>query len=152
FDLPRSSWGDYHTDLNSACGGVWPRSAKSIPESSQMRAALGLPGQTTALLSILLIRAVLLSPVVLLWNCGSRTYVKASTETNTQVVDQRKHAGRVVGAALRVKVVGEGGNLGVTLLGRIEFARAGGKINTDAIDISAGVDTSDHEVYIKVGL
>ena len=96
--------------------------------------------------------AILLAPADLLWNGGIGTYIKASTEQTPSVGDKANDALRVDGADLRVKVVGEGGNLGVTQLGRIEFARAGGRINTDAIDNSAGVDTSDHEVNIKIAL
>ncbi len=152
FELPRSSWADYRPELISPGGGVWPRSAKSIPISEQMRGALGLGAEVSALPPAELIRAVLLAPVDLLWNGGIGTYIKASTETNAQVGDKANDAVRVDGDELRVQVVGEGGNLGVTQLGRVEFARAGGKINTDAIDNSAGVDTSDHEVNIKIAL
>ncbi len=152
FELPRSSWADYNTELISAGGGVFPRSAKSVPITAQMRTVLGLPGDVTALTPTELIRAILLAPADLLWNGGIGTYVKASTEQNLSVGDKANDAVRVDGADLRVKVVGEGGNLGVTQLGRIEFARAGGRINTDAIDNSAGVDTSDHEVNIKIAL
>ena len=152
FELPRSSWGDYDTDLISAGGGIWPRTQKSIPVSQQMRDVLGLAADTTAMAPNDLIRAVLLAPVDLLWNGGIGTYIKASTETNAQVGDKANDAVRVDGGELRAKVVGEGGNLGVSQLGRIEFARADGKINTDAIDNSAGVDTSDHEVNIKIAL
>jgi glutamate dehydrogenase len=152
FELPRSSWADYDGALISEGGGVWPRTAKSIPVSGQMRAALGLSGSVQSLSPAELIRAVLLAPVDLLWNGGIGTYIKASTETNAQVGDKANDPVRVDAADLRVKVVGEGGNLGVTQLGRIEFARAGGKINTDAMDNSAGVDTSDHEVNIKIAL
>ncbi len=152
FNLPRSSWGDYRVELISPGGGVWPRTAKSIPVSPQMRVALGLGSEVSALAPSELIHAILLAPVDLLWNGGIGTYVKASTETHAQVGNKANDAVRVDGRDLRVKVVGEGGNLGVTQLGRIEFARAGGKINTDAIDNSAGVDTSDHEVNIKIAL
>ncbi len=152
FELPRSSWADYELSLISAGGGVWPRSAKSVPISDQMRAALGLAADVSALSPTELIKAVLQAPADLLWNGGIGTYVKASTEPNSAVGDKANDAVRVDGHDLRVKVVGEGGNLGVTQLGRIEFARAGGRINTDAIDNSAGVDTSDHEVNIKIAL
>ncbi len=152
FDLPRSSWADYDTSLISEGGGVWPRTAKSIPISPQMTRALGLAESVTALAPAELIRAVLLAPVDLLWNGGIGTYIKASTETNAQVGDKANDPVRVDGRELRVRVVGEGGNLGVTQLGRIEVAEAGGRINTDAIDNSAGVDTSDHEVNIKIAL
>ncbi len=152
FELPRSSWADYDPTVISAGGGVWPRTAKSVPISAQMRAALGLAADVTALSPSELIRAILLAPADLLWNGGIGTYIKASTELNSQVGDKANDAVRVNGDELRVKVVGEGGNLGVTQLGRIEFARRGGRINTDAIDNSAGVDTSDHEVNIKIAL
>jgi len=152
FELPRSSWADYDTSLISPGGGVWPRTAKSIPISEPMRVALGLDEEVAALSPTELIRNILLAPADLLWNGGIGTYVKASTETNTDVGDKANDPVRVDGADLRVKVVGEGGNLGVTQLGRIEFARTGGRINTDAIDNSAGVDTSDHEVNIKIAL
>ncbi|MTD13467.1 NAD-glutamate dehydrogenase [Nakamurella sp. YIM 132087] len=152
FDLPRSSWADYDTSLISAGGGVFPRTAKSIPITGEMRAALGIEDDVTSLAPVDLIRRVLLAPVQLLWNGGIGTYVKASTEPQTAAGDKSNDAVRVNGGELRVQVVGEGGNLGVTQLGRIEFARAGGRINTDAIDNSAGVDTSDHEVNIKIAL
>ena len=152
FELPRSSWADYNTDLISTGGGVFPRTAKSIPITPQMRDALGLTDHVDKLTPTELIRAILLAPADLLWNGGIGTYIKASNEQNIQVGDKANDAVRVDGGDLRVKVVGEGGNLGVTQLGRIEFARNGGRINTDAIDNSAGVDTSDHEVNIKIAL
>ncbi|MFJ6216372.1 NAD-glutamate dehydrogenase [Streptomyces sp. NPDC092296] len=156
FDLPRSSWADYDTALISSGGGVFPRTAKSIQLTAPMRAVLGLPPGTTRLTPAELMKAILLAPVDLLWNGGIGTYVKASTESNAEVGDKANDAIRVDGGDLRAKVVGEGGNLGCTQLGRIEFATSGGpddtggKINTDAIDNSAGVDTSDHEVNIKI--
>ncbi|MEW1779216.1 NAD-glutamate dehydrogenase [Streptomyces sp. NPDC086777] len=150
FDLPRSSWGDYDTGLLSAGGGIFPRSAKAIPVNGHIREALGIEEKVTKLTPADLMKAILAAPVDLLWNGGIGTYVKASTESNADVGDKANDAIRVDGADLRVKVVGEGGNLGLTQLGRIEFARQGGKINTDAIDNSAGVDTSDHEVNIKI--
>ncbi len=152
FELPRSSWADYNAELISTGGGVFPRSAKSVAITPQMRQVLGLAGDVDKLTPTELIRAILLAPADLLWNGGIGTYVKASSEQNFSVGDKANDAVRVDGADLRVKVVGEGGNLGVTQLGRIEFARAGGRINTDAIDNSAGVDTSDHEVNIKIAL
>jgi glutamate dehydrogenase len=152
FELPRSSWADYDPALISAGGGVFPRTAKSIAITEQMRSALGLADDVAALSPNELMHAILLAPVDLLWNGGIGTYVKASTEQNASVGDKANDALRVDGADLRARVVGEGGNLGVTQLGRIEFARAGGRINTDAIDNSAGVDTSDHEVNIKIAL
>ncbi|MCZ2858904.1 NAD-glutamate dehydrogenase [Blastococcus sp. VKM Ac-2987] len=152
FDLPRSSWADYDTSLISAGGGIWPRTAKSVPVSEQVRAALGLPGDVTALPPVELIRAVLLAPVDLLFNGGIGTYVKASGESHLEVGDKANDAVRVDGRSLRVRVVGEGGNLGLTQRGRVEYALTGGRLNTDAIDNSAGVDTSDHEVNIKIAL
>ncbi|MGH3874446.1 MAG: NAD-glutamate dehydrogenase [Pseudonocardiaceae bacterium] len=150
FELPRSSWQDYDRRLISAGGGVWPRTAKRIPVSAPMRRALGLAGSITELSSPDLIRAILLCPAQLLFNGGIGTYVKAATETHADVGDKANDAVRVDGAQLRVQVVAEGGNLGLTQRGRIEFARAGGRLNTDAIDNSAGVDCSDHEVNIKI--
>jgi glutamate dehydrogenase len=150
FHLPRSSWDDYNRELISAGGGVYPRSAKSIPISDQVRARLGLAADVTALTPNDLMRAILLAEVDLLWNGGIGTYVKASTETHAEVGDKANDGIRVDGADLRAAAVGEGGNLGFTQRGRIEYALAGGRINTDAIDNSAGVDTSDHEVNIKI--
>ncbi|WP_432042161.1 NAD-glutamate dehydrogenase [Streptomyces cadmiisoli] len=150
FELPRSSWADYNTDLLSAGGGVFPRTAKAIPVNSHIRAALGIDSGVTKLTPADLMQVILKAPVDLLWNGGIGTYVKASTESNADVGDKANDAIRVDGQDLRVKVVGEGGNLGLTQLGRIEFARHGGRINNDAIDNSAGVDTSDHEVNIKI--
>ncbi|MFJ3673441.1 NAD-glutamate dehydrogenase [Streptomyces sp. NPDC090106] len=150
FDLPRSSWGDYDTALISAGGGVFPRSAKAIPVNAHIREALGIEEKVSKMTPSDLMKAILKSPVDLLWNGGIGTYVKSSAESNADVGDKANDPIRVDGADLRVKVVGEGGNLGLTQLGRIEFARQGGKINTDAIDNSAGVDTSDHEVNIKI--
>ncbi len=150
FALPRSSWADYDTALVSPGGGVYPRSAKSVPISPQVAARLGLPSSTTALTPAELITAVLKASVDLLWNGGIGTYVKASTETNAQVGDKANDAIRVDADQLRVRVIGEGGNLGLTQLGRVEAALAGVRVNTDAIDNSAGVDCSDHEVNIKI--
>ncbi|CCG05728.1 NAD-glutamate dehydrogenase [Blastococcus saxobsidens] len=152
FDLPRSSWADYDPALISEGGGVWPRTAKSIPVSGQMRAALGLPGDVTAATPVQLMRAVLLAPVDLLFNGGIGTYVKAATESHLEVGDKANDAVRVDGGQVRARVVGEGGNLGLTQRGRVEYALTGGRVNTDAIDNSAGVDTSDHEVNIKIAL
>ncbi|MEP6697004.1 MAG: NAD-glutamate dehydrogenase [Pseudonocardiales bacterium] len=151
FDLPRSSWGDYNPTLISAGGGVYPRTAKSIPLSGEVRRALGVDATISAALSPAdLIRCILTAPVDLLWNGGIGTYVKAVGESQADVGDKANDTVRVDGADLRVRVVGEGGNLGLTQRGRIEYALAGGRINTDAIDNSAGVDTSDHEVNIKI--
>ena len=148
FKLPRSSWADYNAELISAGGGVWPRSAKSIPLSPQARAALGI--EAPSLPPNELLNAILKAPVDLLYNGGIGTYVKASDESHAEVGDRANDAIRVDGRDLRCKVVGEGGNLGCTQRGRIEYALAGGRIYTDAIDNSAGVDTSDHEVNIKI--
>ncbi|MFE4664225.1 NAD-glutamate dehydrogenase [Streptomyces sp. NPDC056716] len=150
FELPRSSWADYDTQLLSAGGGVFPRSAKAIPINAHIREALGIEGKIAKVTPADLMKAILKAPVDLLWNGGIGTYVKATTESHADVGDKANDAIRVDGEDLRVSVVGEGGNLGLTQLGRIEFARNGGKINTDAIDNSAGVDTSDHEVNIKI--
>jgi glutamate dehydrogenase len=148
FDLPRSTWKDYNASLISGGGGIFERSAKSIALSKEMQAVLGIA--QASLTPDELIRAILLAPVDLLWNGGIGTYVKAEDETHEQVGDRTNNAVRVNGSQLRCKVVGEGGNLGFTQRGRIEYARKGGRINTDAIDNSAGVDCSDHEVNIKI--
>jgi glutamate dehydrogenase len=150
FDLPRSSWADYDTALISAGGGVWPRSAKSVPISAQARAALGLDATVIALSPDELISAILRAPVDLLWNGGIGTWVKASHETHADAGDRSSDAVRINATELRARVVGEGGNLGLTQAARIEYALAGGLLNTDFIDNSAGVDTSDHEVNIKI--
>ncbi|WP_402464193.1 NAD-glutamate dehydrogenase [Isoptericola aurantiacus] len=150
FEQARSSWADYDRDVVSAGGGVWPLSAKSVPISPQVAQALGLDEAVTALTPAELKRAVLLAPVDLLWNGGIGTYVKASTESDDEIGDRANDAIRVDGDELRVRVVGEGGNLGVSQRGRIEAARSGVQINTDAIDNSAGVGTSDREVNIKI--
>ncbi|WP_128000843.1 NAD-glutamate dehydrogenase [Piscinibacter defluvii] len=148
FKLPRSSWADYDLQKISAGGGVWARGEKSIPLSPQVRAALGITAER--LTPNELLSAILAAPVDLLYNGGIGTYVKASDETHAEVGDRASDAIRIDGRQLRCKVVGEGGNLGFTQRGRIEAAQAGVRINTDAIDNSAGVDTSDHEVNIKI--
>ncbi len=150
FDLPRSSWADYDTALISEGGGVHPRTLKSIPVSPQVREVLGLDGEVDSLPPNDLMRAILRAPVDLLWNGGIGTYVKSSGESQADVGDKANDGLRVDGCDLRCRAVGEGGNLGFTQLGRVEYARGGGRINTDAIDNSAGVDTSDHEVNIKI--
>ncbi len=150
FELPRSSWQDYDKSLISEGGGVFPRSAKSIPINHHIRAALGILRHVDAMTPAELMKAILLSPVDLLWNGGIGTYVKATAETNADAGDKANDAIRVNGTELRVRVVGEGGNLGCTQRGRIEFANNGGHINTDFIDNSAGVDTSDREVNLKI--
>ncbi|MEK8032953.1 NAD-glutamate dehydrogenase [Ideonella sp. DXS29W] len=148
FKLPRSSWADYNPELISAGGGVWARSEKSIPISPQARQALGIEAER--LTPTELLSAILKAPVDLLYNGGIGTYVKASTQSHAEVGDRANDALRINGRELRCKVVGEGGNLGFTQLGRIEAALNGVSLNTDAIDNSAGVDTSDHEVNIKI--
>ncbi|MGQ0575637.1 MAG: NAD-glutamate dehydrogenase [Pseudonocardia sp.] len=150
FALPRSSWDDYDRSLISPGGGVWPRTAKAIPVGPEMRAALGLTHDGLNLSPPELVAAILRAPADPLWNGGIGTYVKAADETHAEAGDKANDAVRADGRELRVKVVGEGGNLGLTQRGRIEFARAGGRLNTDAIDNSAGVDCSDHEVNIKI--
>ncbi len=148
FDLPRSSWQDYDKALISTGGGVFSRSAKSIQLTPEIRAALDIADESLDPVS--LIRAILKAPAELLYLGGIGTYVKAATETDAQVGDKGTDALRINADELRVKVVGEGANLGFTQAGRIAFAATGGRINTDAIDNSAGVDTSDHEVNIKI--
>ncbi|MFF4807911.1 NAD-glutamate dehydrogenase [Micromonospora chersina] len=150
FDLPRSSWEDYNAELISAGGGIYPRTAKSVPISPQVRAVLGLDEDVTQLSPQELMKAILTAPVDLFWNGGIGTYVKASTQTNAEVGDKSNDAIRVDGKSLRCRVAGEGGNLGWTQQGRIEYAAAGGRIYTDFIDNAAGVDCSDHEVNIKI--
>ena len=150
FDLPRSSWEDYDAALISAGGGVFSRQQKSIPISPQMREALALDDAVAELTPPDLIRAILKAPVDLLFNGGIGTYIKAEVESDAAVGDRANDTVRVNASELRAKVVGEGGNLGVTSLGRVEFDLCGGRINTDALDNSAGVDCSDHEVNIKI--
>lgn len=148
FRLPRSSWADYDPKRISAGGGIWARSEKSVPLSPQARAVLGVEAEH--LTPAELVSAILRAPVDLLYNGGIGTYVKAAAETHADVGDRANDAVRIAGAQLRCKVVAEGGNLGFTQRGRIEAALAGVRLNTDAIDNSAGVDTSDHEVNIKI--
>jgi glutamate dehydrogenase len=148
FNLPRSSWADYDAKLISKGGGIFPRSAKSIPLSPESQLALGVDAK--ALAPNELISAILTAPVDLLYNGGIGTYVKSSRQSHADVGDRANDAIRVNGKDLRCKVVAEGGNLGFTQLGRVEYAFKGGRINTDAIDNSAGVDCSDHEVNIKI--
>jgi len=150
FALPRSSWDDYNKELISAGGGVYPRTARSIEISPQVREALSI--EETSLTPEELMHRILLAPVDLFYNGGIGTYIKASTETHAQVKDRANDNIRVNGNVLRCKVVTEGGNLGATQSGRIEFALSGGRIFTDAIDNSAGVDCSDHEVNCKMWL
>ncbi len=148
FKLPRSSWKDYNEKLISKGGGVFERAAKTIDVSKEMREIFKI--KVDVITPDELIKAMLTSPVDLLWNGGIGTYVKSESESNDRVGDKANDALRVNGSELKAKVVGEGGNLGFTQLGRIEYAMSGGRINTDAIDNSAGVDCSDHEVNIKI--
>ncbi|MFS3128135.1 NAD-glutamate dehydrogenase [Nocardioides sp. Bht2] len=150
FELPRSSWKDYDASLISAGGGVFSRGAKSIPLTPQICERLDIDAEITSMTPAELIRAILTAPVDLLWNGGIGTYVKGSAESHAEVGDKANDAIRIDGEELRVRCVGEGGNLGFTQRGRIEYAAAGGRINTDFIDNSAGVDTSDHEVNLKI--
>ena len=148
FRLPRSSWADYDAKLISRGGGVFPRSAKSVALSPEVQKVLGV--EAKAMAPSELISAILKAPVDLLYNGGIGTYVKSGGQSHAEVGDRANDAIRVNGAELRCKVVAEGGNLGFTQLGRVEYALKGGKINTDAIDNSAGVSCSDHEVNIKI--
>ena len=148
FDLPRSSWQDYDKTLISKGGGVFPRSAKSIALTPEIKSLLGLKAEKATPAE--LVRAILAAPVELLWLGGIGTYVKAAAESNADVGDRANDALRVNAEDLRAKVIGEGANLGLTQRARIVFARGGGRLNTDAIDNSAGVDSSDHEVNIKI--
>ena len=148
FDKPRSSWTDYNADLISTGGGIWERSSKDIPLSPAVRKWLGVRHATME--GEELIRCILVAEVELLWNGGIGTYVKSSLEKHTDVGDRANDNVRVNAAQIKAKVIGEGGNLGLTQAARIEYATAGGLINTDAIDNSAGVDTSDHEVNLKI--
>jgi glutamate dehydrogenase len=155
FELPRSSWQDYDKALISEGGGVYSRQLKRIPLNDAVREALGIDAGVDAMTPAELMSAILKAPVDLLWNGGIGTYVKASTETHVDVGDKANDGIRVDGAQVRARCIGEGGNLGLTQLGRIEYARTGGaadggRLNTDFIDNSAGVDTSDHEVNLKI--
>ncbi|MCG8668947.1 MAG: NAD-glutamate dehydrogenase [Pseudomonadales bacterium] len=148
FNLPRSSWQDYSEDLISQGGGVFLRSSKSIAISPQMKERFDISADN--LTPNELIVALLKSPVDLIWNGGIGTYIKATTELNSDVGDKANDAIRINGHEVNAKVIGEGGNLGATQLGRIEFGLEGGRSNTDFIDNSGGVDCSDHEVNIKI--
>ncbi|MCP5472433.1 MAG: NAD-glutamate dehydrogenase [Sinobacteraceae bacterium] len=148
FRLPRSGWDDYDRRLLSRGGGVHLRSAKTIPLSPEAQRLLGIAATTAPPIEV--IRAILRMQVDLLWNGGIGTYVKASTESPAAAGDRSNDAVRVDGRELRARVVGEGGNLGFTQLGRVEYALTGGRINTDFIDNSAGVNTSDVEVNLKI--
>jgi glutamate dehydrogenase len=154
FRLPRSSWDDYSRKAISRGGGVWPRTAKSIPLSLEARTLLGIDGAAATPTEVM--RAILRLPVDLLWNGGIGTYIKSSGESHAEVRDRANDAIRADGREIRARVVGEGGNLGATQRGRVEYAQSGGpaatggRINTDFIDNSAGVNTSDVEVNIKI--
>ena len=150
FELPRSSWADYDSRLISAGGGVHSRQLKAITITPQVREVLGIAASTTELRPDDLISAILRAPVDLLWNGGIGTYVKSVSESHADVGDRGNDALRIDGIELRARIVGEGGNLGLTQLARAEYAINGGLIYTDAIDNSAGVDCSDHEVNIKI--
>ena len=150
FKLPRSSWEDYDKSLISPGGGVYPRNAKTIPVSPEIKRVLGIDSAAEQMTPNELLTAILKAPVDLLWNGGIGTYVKAESETHADVGDRANNPIRVNGKDLRCKMVGEGGNLGMTQRGRIESAEHGVLLNTDFIDNSAGVDTSDHEVNIKI--
>jgi glutamate dehydrogenase len=148
FDLPRSSWMDYDTSLISAGGGVFDRGAKSVPLSPEVQQLLDLPKPEASGEEVM--RAILTAKVDLLYNGGIGTYVKATTEEHADAGDRANDRVRIDAPALRARVVGEGGNLGATQRGRLEFWMHGGLINTDALDNSGGVDMSDHEVNIKI--
>jgi glutamate dehydrogenase len=150
FNLPRSSWEDYDRSLMSPGSILAPRGSKEVQLTPEARAALGLTDDVTVLDGESLIRAVITAPVELLWNGGIGTYVKDREETHAEVGDPPNDPVRVNAEDLRCKVVGEGGNLGMTQRARIQFHLQGGRINTDALDNSAGVDMSDHEVNLKI--
>ncbi|GAB7007441.1 NAD-glutamate dehydrogenase [Nocardioides sp. AN3] len=160
FDLPRSSWQDYDKSLLSEGGGIYSRSLKSIPLNDAVRSSLGIDAGVEKMTPAELMKAILQAPVDLLWNGGIGTYVKGEEESHGDVGDKANDAIRINGSQLRARCVGEGGNLGLTQAGRIEYvlrggdaagaSGEGGRINTDFIDNSAGVDTSDHEVNIKI--
>ncbi|TVL34127.1 NAD-glutamate dehydrogenase [Shewanella xiamenensis] len=148
FALPRSSWEDYNSKLISKGGGIFLRSSKSIPLSAEMKQML--ETEKASMTPTEMMKELLKMPVDLIWNGGIGTYVKSSRETNAEVGDRANDALRVNGRELRAKIVGEGGNLGCTQLGRIEYAANGGRINTDFVDNVGGVDCSDNEVNIKI--
>ncbi|AOY87250.1 NAD-glutamate dehydrogenase [Marinobacter salinus] len=148
FQLPRSAWTDYDTKLISKGGGVFSRNAKSIPVSPEMKKLLGIKSDRVP--PNMLISHILRAEVDLLWVGGIGTYVKSASESHADVGDKANDGLRINGSEMRCKVVGEGGNLGLTQLGRIEFALKGGRLNTDFIDNSGGVDCSDHEVNMKI--
>ncbi|HEY4123829.1 MAG TPA: NAD-glutamate dehydrogenase, partial [Rhizomicrobium sp.] len=148
FALTRSSWDDYNKNFISEGGGIFPRSAKEIPLSPQIKALTGLSAEKATPAELM--KAILKAPVDLLWFGGIGTFIKSTSQSNLDVGDRANDAVRINGNDVRAKVVGEGANLGATQLGRVEYALASGRIDTDAIDNSAGVDTSDHEVNLKI--
>ncbi|MGB0670252.1 MAG: NAD-glutamate dehydrogenase [Rhodospirillales bacterium] len=148
FDLPRSSWGDYDGKVLSKGGMIYDRSAKSLKLTPEIKAAFGFEADTMTPNELM--RALLRADVDLLWFGGIGTYIKSSEESNADAGDRSNDAIRINGEDVRAKVIGEGANLGCTQRGRIEYGLAGGRLNTDAIDNSAGVDCSDHEVNIKI--
>ncbi len=148
FNLPRSSWEDYNKELISKGGGIFARSAKSISLTPEIKKMLAT--DKDAMTPTELIKCLLKMPVDLIWNGGIGTYVKASSETHAEVGDRANDGLRVNGGELKAKIIGEGGNLGCTQLGRIEYAANGGRINTDFVDNVGGVDCSDNEVNIKI--
>ncbi len=151
YDLPSSSWDDYDRSLVSSGGGIWSRTLKQVPVSPEMRACLRLPAETADTVTPAeLIRAILTAPVDLFFAGGIGTYVKASDEPDDEIGDRVNDELRVTADQLRARVVGEGANLSLTQRARIQYARRGGRVNADAIDNSAGVDTSDHEVNLKI--
>src|SRR5690606_3816533 len=150
FDLGRSSWADYDKSLISKGGGVFSRSAKSVPLSAEAQAMLGLPKAKATPQEVM--SAILKMNVDLLWFGGIGTYVRASVESDAEVGDRANDPIRVTAADLGAKVIGEGANLGMTQKARVEFSRRGGRCNSDAIDNSAGVNSSDMEVNIKIAL
>ncbi|MFW0120467.1 NAD-glutamate dehydrogenase [Rothia sp. CCM 9419] len=150
YELPRSSWQDYDRSLISEGGGVYSRDSKSIPLTPQVRSALGIDEDITEMSPPQLLSAILKAPVELIYNGGIGTYIKSSAETHAEVGDKTNDALRINGCQVRATIIGEGGNLGMTQRGRIEAAEAGVLLNTDAIDNSAGVETSDREVNIKI--
>ncbi len=150
FSLPRSSWADFDQSIISAGGGVYSRADKQVQLSEQAAVALGIAAQGVSLTPAELITHILKAPVDILWNGGIGTYIKASSESHSDVGDRANDGIRINGNELRCAIIGEGGNLGLTQRGRIEAALAGVALNTDAIDNSAGVDTSDHEVNLKI--
>jgi len=150
FELPRSSWDDYDKRLISAGGGIFPRSQKTIPLTPEVRALFGLEVEEIAPAD--LITAILKAQVDLVWFGGIGTYIRSKSESNAEVGDPANDAIRITGSEVRAKAIGEGANLAITQAGRIEFAQGGGRINTDFIDNSAGVDCSDNEVNIKIPL